>query len=370
MKIPLIKPYITDDIKKLVLDVLDSGYLTEGPVTHEFENSFKDYVKAKHAIAVTSCTTGLEIALRALGIGKGNEVIVPDYTYPATATVVSIVGAHCVIVDIDPANMLINYDALEAAISPKTKAIIPVSLFGNPLDYDRLNKIREKYGIYIIEDAACSIGAEYKGKKVGTFADITVFSLHPRKFITTGEGGMITTNKDELADWMNSYKHFGMEMKNAAREGIQFNMVGTNYKLSNMQAAIGLGQMKHIDELLYRRRLLAARYDSLLKQVDGLSLPVIHPSALHSYQSYCIFTPMRNKIMDTLRPTGTEVQIGTYSLHMHAAFKNKELFTIKGKMAGSISAYNHCLALPLYHELSEPEQDYIVAKIKQIICAG
>jgi perosamine synthetase len=144
MKIPLIKPFINEEIKKRVMDVLDSGYLTEGAVTHEFERVFAEYINAKHAIAVTSCTTGLELALRALGIGPGDEVIVPDYTYPATATVVAIVGAHCVIVDVDPKSMLINYDAIEKAITPKTRAIIPVSLFGNPLDYDRLDQLKGK----------------------------------------------------------------------------------------------------------------------------------------------------------------------------------------------------------------------------------
>jgi len=151
MKIPLIKPYITQELKDKVCEVLESGYLTEGPVTEEFENAIRKYIGCKHAIAVTSCTTGLEIALRAINIGPGDEVIVPDYTYPATADVVSIVGATAVIVDVSPQTMLIDYDALEAAITPKTKAVIPVSIFGNPLDWDRLNNIKVKYGIYIIK---------------------------------------------------------------------------------------------------------------------------------------------------------------------------------------------------------------------------
>jgi len=367
MKIPLIKPYITEGIKKRVLDVLDSGYLTEGPVTHEFEQVFANYVKAKHAIAVTSCTTGLEIALRALGIGPGDEVIVPDYTYPATASVVAIVGAHCVIVDVDQSSMLIDYDAIEKAITQKTKAIIPVSLFGNPLNYDRLNQIKRKNNLYIVEDAACSIGAEYKGEKVGTFTDITVFSLHPRKFITTGEGGLITTENQLWADWMNSYKHFGMALNNASREGIQFDMAGTNYKLTNLQSAIGLGQMEQIEHLLSRRRTLAERYNHLFDNVEGITLPKVTANGDHSYQSYCVLTPSRDKIMNTLRPQGVEVQIGTYSLHMHPAFQDEQFFTLSGEMNGSTSAYNQCLTLPLFHDMTEEEQDYIVSKIKELI---
>ncbi len=367
MKIPLIKPYITEAVKQRVLDVLDSGYLTEGPVTKEFEAAFASYVNTQHAIAVTSCTTGLEVALRALGIGAGDEVIVPDYTYPATASVVAIVGAHCKIVDIDPSSMLIDYEAIEAAITPKTKAIIPVSLFGNPLDYDRLDQIKNEHNLFIVEDAACSIGAEFQNRKVGSFADITVFSLHPRKFITTGEGGMITTNDSMLADWMNSYKHFGMKMNSTQREGVIFEIPGTNYKLTNILAAIGLEQLRDVEKLLSRRRELASRYDTLLKNIPSVSLPNVYRDGKHSYQSYCVHTDSRDKIMNTLRPQGIEVQIGTYSLHLHSAFQDPDNFTINGEMTGSKKAFHDCLTLPLYHDLSENDQDIVVAKIKELL---
>ena len=206
VKIPLIKPYITQEVKDKVCDILDSGYLTEGAATRELENSFRDYVGCKYALAVCNCTVGLEMALRAMRVGPGDEVIVPDYTYPATASVVEIVGARIILVDVDPRSMLIDYEAVERAITDKTRAIIPVSIFGNPLDYQRLTRIKEKYNIFIVEDAACSIGAEFKGTKVGNLADISVFSLHPRKFITTGEGGIVTTNNEKWARWMDSYK--------------------------------------------------------------------------------------------------------------------------------------------------------------------
>lgn len=367
MKIPLIKPHITEAVKQRVLDVLDSGYLTEGPVTKEFEGGFANYVNTQHAIAVTSCTTGLEIALRAFDIGPGDEVIVPDYTYPATASVVGIVGAHCKIVDIDPSSMLIDYEAMEAAITPKTKAIIPVSLFGNPLDYDRLNQIKKKHDLFIVEDAACSIGAEFRGRKVGSFADITVFSLHPRKFITTGEGGMITTNDSKLADWMNSYKHFGMKMNSTQREGVVFEIPGTNYKLTNILAAIGLEQLRDVENMLSRRIDLAARYDDLLRDIPSISLPNIHRDGKHSYQSYCVHTTSRDMIMNELRPQGIEVQIGTYSLHQHPAFQNTDKFTIHGSMLGSKKAFSDCLTLPLYHDLSESDQDTVATKIKELL---
>ena len=273
MKIPLIKPFINQDIKNRVLHVLDSGYLTEGPVTREFESKLREFIDCKNLIAVTSATTGLEIALRALNIGPGDEVIVPDYTYPATASVVPIVGAKAIIVDVHKEDMLIDYDKIEAAITEKTKAIIPVSLFGAPLDYMRLNQIKSKYNLKIVEDAACSIGAQYRGTKIGCLADITVFSLHPRKFITTGEGGIVTTNDDELGKWMNSYKHFGMNMNGSSREGIQFDINGTNYKLSNLQAAVGLGQLQFIDDLLSKiKEIVKPNQLILIKGSNGTYL--------------------------------------------------------------------------------------------------
>lgn len=367
MRIPLIKPYIDNVVKEKVLEVLDSGYLTEGPVTHSFEKEFSKYTGCEHSIAVTSCTTGLEIALRALNIGAGDEVIVPDYTYPATASVVSIVGATPVIVDIDRETMLIDLKRVEAAITKRTKAIIPVSLFGNPLDYDRINKIKDKFKIYIVEDAACAVGAEYKGKKMGNWADISVFSFHPRKFITTGEGGMVTTNNKAWADWMNSYKHFGMGMCDTQREAVNFEMFGTNYKLSNLLSAIGLAQLEKIDYLLGRRRELADNYLKLLKNIKGVSIPKIIEEGKHSYQSFCIFIENRDEIMKSMRSKEIEVQIGTYSLHMHKAFQNSESVRLDGSFENSIYAFNHCLALPLYHELGVDQQEFIVEELKNLL---
>tara|TARA_X000001036_G_scaffold418818_1_gene438019 strand:- start:1120 stop:2259 length:1140 start_codon:yes stop_codon:yes gene_type:complete len=376
MKIPLIKPYITQDIKDKVIEVLDSGYLTEGPVTKEFEDKLKDYLGCRYLLAVTSATTGLEMALRALKVGAGDEVIVPDYTYPATASVAPIVGAKAVIVDVCKESMLIDYNAIESAITSNTKVIIPVSLFGAPLDYDKLNAIKEKYNLFIIEDAACSIGAEYKDEKVGKQADITVFSLHPRKFITTGEGGVVTTQIKELADWMNSYKHFGMNMGGLSREGIHFTNIGTNFKLTNLQAAVGLGQLNNIESLLKKRIELAKNYESMLKNVKGVTLTYfsknqtcfqcecISNRCKHSYQTFSIFVKNRDRIIKEMRKKRIEVQIGTYALHMHEAFQNNKLVEIKGSMKNSLWCFQHALALPLYNDLTYELQQQVVKELK------
>ena len=370
MNIPLIKPYINDSIKKRVCEVLGSGYLTEGPVTREFENKMKDFIGCRYLHTVTSCTTGLEVALRALGIGPGDEVIVPDYTYPATASVISIVGAKAIIVDVSKEDMLINFDELQKAINKNTKAIIPVSLFGAPLDYERLNVIKEKHNLYIIEDAACSIGAVYKGIKVGNQADITVFSLHPRKFITTGEGGIVTTNNKKWGDWINSYKHFGMDMSGAGREGIHFNIIGTNYKLTNIQAAVGLGQLENIDELLNKRISLANNYKKLIKNIDKISLPKVlnpKPNCQHSFQTYIVYVEDRDRVMSKMRAKGIEVQIGSYSLHMHKAFNDNSQIEIIGDLKNSKWCFNHALALPLYNDLTFELQEVIINKLNSCL---
>jgi len=357
--IPLIKPYVTDEVKREVLQVLESGYLTEGPVTHEFEKAVKDYVSARHAIAVCNCTVGLEMALRALGVGPGDEVIVPDYTYPATASAAAIVGATVVIVDVNPDTMLIDYPAIESAITEHTKAVMPVSIFGNPLDYKRLDPIKSNHDLRIVEDAACSLGARCGGTAVGNLADISVFSLHPRKFITTGEGGVITTNSDEWAEWMESYKHFGMKMIDS-RGAIQFVRIGTNYKLSNISAAVGLAQMRHIQTLLNRRRHLASRYYEMLSNHRGVRLPEITAGSEHSWQSCCVFIENRDNVIQKMKERGIETQIGTYALHMHRAYNDSPNCRIEGDMPGSRYAFEHCLALPLYHEMTLQEQDYVI----------
>ena len=328
-------------------------------MTRAFERKIAGYLSVGHAIAVTSCTTGLELALRALNIGPGDEVIVPDYTYPATAAVVNIVGAVAVIVDIDPSTLLIDYDAMETAITTNTKAAIPVSLFGNPLDWDRLNNLKKKHGIFLVEDAACAIGSSYKGVMTGADADISVFSHHPRKVITTGEGGTITTPSAEWAEWMHSYKHFGIEAENC-RLSTKFVRIGTNYKLSNVLAAIGLAQMENVDELMTERQRLAKHYDELLSNIPGVVIPNITSGGKHSYQTFCILIEERNRIMTALQNRGIEAQIGTYALHLQQAFNNNPLCRIHGKMVGSRYAYERVLALPIYHGMTSGEQEEVM----------
>jgi perosamine synthetase len=361
-RIPLSKPYLNEDLKRGVLAVLDSGYWTEGPVTRAFEDLCRRHIGCAHALAVCNCSVGLEMALRVLGIGPGDEVIVPDYTYPVTAAVVNIVGATIVLADVERDTMLLDLDALEAALTPRTKAVMPVSIFGLPLAYDRLNKLKERHGFFVIEDAACSIGTEYRGRKTGDWADISAFSFYPRKFIATGEGGLVTTNNPAWAAWMDSYKHFGMRSQ-ATREDTVFEMLGTNYKLSNILAAVGHAQMVVIGDLLARRREQANRYVELLGSDARIEIPRVIAGGLPSYQAFCVLIHDRDRVMRELRARGIEVQIGSYALHLHPAFRPSALCRHAGDLENSRYVFEHALALPLYHELTKEEQNEVVSQL-------
>jgi dTDP-4-amino-4,6-dideoxygalactose transaminase len=362
-KIPLIKPFIPPETTQQIADVLASGQLTEGAVTRKFECMVRDYIGSRHALAVCNCTVGLEVALRAAGIGPGDEVIVPDYTYPASVSAVTMLGATAVLVDVEPDTMLVSAEAVRGALSARTKAVMPVSIFGNPLDYGPLLELRERHGFVLIEDAACSLGAAFNGRRTGTWADISVFSFHPRKFITTGEGGMITTDRKDWAEWIDSFKHFGMAAPDAKREGIIFERFGTNYKLSNLQAALGIAQMPWIDALLARRRELAHRYHIRLQGVPGIVVPRTPTGGEHSFQTCCVFVQKRDSVLKRLRAEEIEVQIGTYALHQHPAYKVGPLLRHASAFPGSTYAADAALALPLFHEMTLEQHDRVVAAL-------
>ncbi|WP_054649882.1 DegT/DnrJ/EryC1/StrS family aminotransferase [Salidesulfovibrio brasiliensis] len=368
MRIPLIRPYLPPRTKELVCGVLDSGFYVEGPMTARFEQLVADYLGVAHVIAVDSCTDALEISLRCLGIGPGNEVITSDYTFPATLQSIILTGATAVVVDVDARSMNIDLEAVEAAITPATKAVMPVATFGNPLEYRRLERLKQKYGLYVVEDAACAFGAEYRGEKVGIQSDLTSFSLHPRKFITTARGGMITTEKAKWAEWIRSYKCFGKGMQ-ATRADTAFEQMGANAMLPDVLSAMGVAQMEFVDEMLARRMKLARRYLNLLQDVDGVCLPETVEGGNHSMQSFCVFVDDRDRVMSAMRNNGIEAQIGTYAMHMHKAFLDNEHVRFESSMSNSRWAFDHCLSLPLYHEMTDAEQDDVVDCLESAVAS-
>jgi dTDP-4-amino-4,6-dideoxygalactose transaminase len=251
-------------------------------------------------------------------------------------------------------------------VTPRTRALLPVSLFGNPLDQGRVDAVAREHGLRVLEDAACALGASFEGRKVGGMADVSVFSLHPRKFVTTGEGGLVTTNDPDLAAWMDSFKHFGLD-REASREGAVFSMVGSNLKLSNLQAALGVAQMEMVDELQARRRELAANYLDLLAGAGGVDLPATTPGGEHSWQTFCVLVDGRDEVMARMRAAGVEAQIGTYALHLQPAFRDNPAVRLEGDMAGSRKAFDRALALPLYHAMTTAEQERVVDTLREAV---
>jgi len=363
-KIKLIEPVIDQEEIKNVSKVLRSGWLTEGPQTAEFEERIKKYVGVNFAVAATSCTTALELALRALGVGRGDEVIVPDFTHPATGNIVSWVGATPVLVDVDLFSYNVDLNEVEKAVSEKTRCVIPISWGGNPLTPKSLNEIKEKHDLFIVEDAACGLGAERDGTKTGKMADITCFSFHPRKIITTGEGGMAVTDDEAYAEKLRMLKKFGMTTTN---EEIHFAGNGTNYKLSDILAAVGVKQMEKIDAIISRRIELAEYYNELLAKVGSVRLPERRKNTKHVFQTYAVYIEeegVRDRLMAYLRSRNIETQIGTYALHLQPSYaKVKKI----GKLERAEKLYRNLLTLPMCHSMTKEDQERVVSEIKSFL---
>ena len=364
-KIYLMRPTIGKDELKLVKQVIESGQITEGPVTDELEKVTAHYIGSKHAIVCSSATTGLELALRALKIGTGDEVIIPDFTHPATALAVMTVGATPVLIDVNVNTCTVDAERIESAITPKTKAVIPVSIFGIPLDMDSINDVKQKYALPIIEDAACSLGSEYKRKKIGSLADISVFSFHPRKIFTTGDGGLLTTNNDQWNQHIRSMKSFGFsKTKEGALEFIQW---GTNYRMSEILSAVALGQIRRIDTILHDRITKAHIYDNLLSEIEEIYIPGAHVDSSRNFQTYIIYLKrpdIRDRIIEEMRTLNIQTQIGTYALHLQPFFKNLNRI---GTLENSLKLYNQLLSLPLHHQLTYRDQKKVIAALIKML---
>lgn len=362
-KLRLIEPVVGEEELRAVRKVLESGWLTEGSMTKEFENRVAQFTGAKYAIAATSCTTALEIALRALNIAPGDEVMVPDFTHPATADVVSWVGADPVLVDVDISSYNVDMNEVERGITKKTKCLIAVSWGGNPLNFRLLDKLKQEHDLYIVEDAACSLGSEFAGKKTGTMADITCFSFHPRKIITTGEGGMMTTNDEELAERIKLLKKFGMK---STEKKDEFVGIGNNYKLCDILGAIGVEQMRKIGKIINRRIELAANYSKLLENESLIRPPKRDKRAKHVFQTYAVYIRtegIRDKIIRDLKKENVETQIGTYSLHLQKAFRNAKKI---GNLRTAEKLYRNLLTLPMCHTMTFEDQERVVKRIRSL----
>jgi dTDP-4-amino-4,6-dideoxygalactose transaminase len=365
LNIPFIDKRELEEIDK----VLSSGYLTQGPKTAEFEQKVADYIGCQFAFAMSSCTTALHLALVVLDIKPGDEVLVADFTFPATANVVVQSGAVPVLVDINLDTFTMNVDDLRSKITSRSKAIIAVDAFGCAADYDPIIRIATEYNLPVIEDAATAIGATYYGRFCGNLSVLGCFSFHPRKVITTGEGGMVTTNDSVLAEKIRLLRSHG-----GVREGnwFRYEAAGYNYRLSDVHGAIGVAQMEKLPMLVQRKRELAASLSARLANVPGIRTPIEPQWGGHIYQSYVALLDEnlnRDQVVDGMRSRGIETTLGTYALHAQPFFQ-REYGYKSAQLPNSYAAFMRTVTLPLYPQMVPEDLDTIAENIDSVIRAG
>ncbi len=367
--IPVARPFIGQEEEGKVLDVLRSGWVTQGPRVAEFEAKFSAYVGCEHAIAVSSCTTALQLALQACGVGPGDEVICPSFSFIATANSIAVLGAKPVFADIDLVTYNIDPGQIEALITPQTKAIMVVHQIGLPAEMAAFRQLADKHGLKLVEDAACAIGAEYEGSLIGRpIGDFACFSFHPRKIMTTGEGGMITTRDASLAERLRRLRQHAMSLSDVARHSARqivvesYDEVGYNFRMTDMQAAIGLVQLERLPSLLERRRLLAQRYSDALSSLSWLKTPRVPANCTHNYQSYMVrvadeVISSRDGIMQQLLEKNISTRRAIMAIHREAPYKTSWW---DAKLPNTCMATSAGIILPLFHQMTEFEQEYVI----------
>jgi len=363
-----------EEIKNLQ-ECLDSGWVTQGPFVSRFEELFARRHQVKQALACTSCTTALHLAAWALGLGPGDEVIVPAFTWVTSANCVEFVGAKAVFAEVEPATFNIDPAGVEAALTPRTKAIVVVHLFGLAARMDELTALAARHKLHIIEDAACAIGTTYAGRPVGAHGNLTCFSFHPRKVITTGEGGLITTDDDARAEQIRALRSHGSTgypagLARPYTMGL-FDLLGSNYRLSDLQAAVGVAQMARLDSLLAERLARADRYRELLAGLGDLALPQVPEKCGHTYQSFVVRLleggmERRNRIMDILAARDIQTRPGTHAVHRLGYYREKyglrpEDFPL------SASCEDTSITLPIFPGMTEADQEKVAAVLREAL---
>ena len=362
----LAEPVFGHEALDAIEAVLASGRLTQGPYVERFELAIAELCGARHAVAVTSATTALELALATLDIGAGSEVLVADFTYPATGNAVLQRGGQLRLVDVDPATYCIDFDRLVTAVDERTSAVITVDVFGLPVDYGRIEPFLAERGIPLICDAACALGGAIGSRRCGSFGQLSAFSFHPRKSLTTGEGGIVTTDDDELAERLRRLRNHGTE-----RHGWRARFIepGFNYRMSEMQAALGLSQVADFGELVARRRELASLLRHELRGIEGVTPQAEPDGHHHPYQSFVITLDDsidRDNVIEHLLSTGIESTLGTYAMHAEPAFMTR-CSVQPGDLPNSYRLVEQTLALPLHHRIAEADLPFIASCLQQAI---
>ncbi len=373
IRIPITKPLTGEEEEQAAAAVIRSGWLTQGDQTFEFEKSVAAFVGAAHAVSANSATTALHICCVLAELGAGDEVLMPSYTHIATANSVRYTGATPVFVDIRPDTYNIDERLLEQALTPRTKAVMPVHQVGVPAAMAEIKDFAKTHGLVVIEDAACALGSRYRGTPIGGLGMLAVFSFHPRKLITTGEGGMIVTNDPGLAELARSLISHGESVLDVVRHSAvatvveEFPRVGYNYRLSNLQGALGVVQMSRLDAIVARRRELGKRYNQHLAGLPGVVTPVDGGDFEVNYQSYMIRLTKdcpisRDAMMRALREQGIASRPGIMAIHHQPAYRDM----VRHPLPETDSAAAECLILPLYPQMTEAEQDAVIEAIAEL----
>jgi perosamine synthetase len=368
--IPVMRPWLGEEEAQAAAAAVASGWVAQGPRVSRFEAAFAEALGAGHAVAVSSCTTALHLALIAAGTGPGDEVVVPSLSFIATANAARYCGAQPVFADVEPATQNLTPETVAPRLTGRTRAVIVVDQAGVPADLDAIRALCKPRGIAVIEDAACAAGAVYRGRPAGATASLATFSFHPRKLLTTGEGGMIVTPDADVATRLRRLREHGMDVGAAERHASQqplierYLEVGFNYRMTDVQAAIGLVQLGKLGRLIERRRAQAARYRDLLADIPGLATIQDPGYGTTNYQSFWVMLPDdfpvgRNDLMRVLADAGVSARRGIMAAHLEPAYAGQPcppLPVTERITAGS-------LILPLFHELTEEEQDLVVSVI-------
>jgi len=384
MKIPITKPYFGEEERQAVLKPLDSGWVVQGPFVREFEAKFCSFIGSGFAAASSSCTSALHLAMAALGLKPGDEVIVPAFTWVATANVVEYMGARPIFCDVDLRTFNLDAEAVESLVTSRTVGILPVHLFGLCASMEPLLALSRRRKLWVVEDAACALGGRIGGVHAGTFGDLGCFSFHPRKSITTGEGGMVTTGRGELDRLVRCLRDHGASSsdldRHTATRGFllaEYAHLGYNYRMTDLQAAVGSAQMDRARWILGERGRRARRYDERLSHLSWLKTPWVPPGFDHGYQAYvCLFCPeepslvnaaklhsRRNEVMSRLEAKGIATRQGTHAAALQTYYSAK--YGLKPEsFPQSFLADRLSIALPLFPQMTDEEQDFVVREFQ------
>jgi dTDP-4-amino-4,6-dideoxygalactose transaminase len=375
--IPIAKPYLNEQDAQAAFDTIMSGWITQGPRVQEFEEKFAAYTGAKHAVAVSNCTTGLHLAMIVAGIQPGDEVICPSMSYIATANSIMYMGAIPVFAEVHPETYNLDVADAERRITPRTKAILLVHQIGMPADIGAFAALCKKHHLLLIEDAACAAGSSYQGKKIGSHSDLVCFSFHPRKVISTGDGGMVTTNNDAFAERMKLLRQHGMSVNAGARHGatkIIFEdhlEVAYNYRMTDIQAAVGIQQLAKLDWIVDERRKIAERYLKELSDIECIRLPREEEGYVTNWQSFSIYVKesapiSRNDLMQALLDRGIASRRGVMTSHRETAYKEQ---CTGLSLPRTEDACDRSIIIPLYVPMSADDVSTVISALRALLNA-